>query len=200
MNSKESGITAIALIITVLVLIIIIAVIGYVGLEAIKDNEIQTIETNMITIKAKAKTYGEDIAAAIWEYSEDENISQRDEMLAEYGFEETEIADNIVEQLDEDVRYYLDEETDTEDEAEEEDDENIDEDEEKEEVYIAYTIEAMLENDELIELNDDIDEGQYIVIYNSADFTKLDVAYTEGVTYNGEIYYTLSALQGAYTE
>ena len=198
MNSKESGITAIALIITVLVLIIIIAVIGYVGLEAIKDNEIQTIETNMITIKAKAKTYGEDIAAALWEYSEDENTSKRDEMLAEYGFEETEIADNIVEQLDENVRYYLDEETDTEDE--EDDDENIDEDEEKEEVYIAYTIEAMLENDELIELNDDIDEGQYIVIYNSADFTKLDVAYTEGVTYNGEVYYTLSALQGAYIE
>ncbi len=35
----------------------------------------------------------------------------------------------------------------------------------------------------------------YIVVYSTQDFTKLDVVYTEGIKYNDKIYYTLSSLQ-----
>jgi hypothetical protein len=58
----------------------------------------------------------------------------------------------------------------------------------------------MLKNIGLNDIQDSSSSSQYLVVYNSSDYTKMDIVYTTGVTYNGTKYYTLSALQQIYDE
>lgn len=168
---KQSGITLVALVITIIVLLIIASISVYEGKEAIKNAKVQTFETNMLTIKAKAKAYGEEIDAAIWALSDSDRDTKKSELLAGYGMTATTISESIVNQLNSEVTSN----------------------------YEAYEISGMLANNGLSDIQEGSD-GQYIVIYNSSDYTKMDVAYTAGITYNEITYYTLSALQEVYSE
>lgn len=76
MNKKvknEKGITIIALIITVVVLVIIASISITAGSQLIQEAKTQTIETNMLAIRAKAKSYAEEIEAATWALSSSED-------------------------------------------------------------------------------------------------------------------------------
>lgn len=66
MMKNNSGITLLALIIIVIVLIIIASISVYEGKELIAKSKVQTLETNMLIIQAKAKSYAEEIDAKIW--------------------------------------------------------------------------------------------------------------------------------------
>ena len=59
--------------------------------------------------------------------------------------------------------------------------------------YEAY----LITNDTLNKMGlSDIGDGEnYIVVYNSDDYTKLDIIYKSGIQYNGTTYYTLSKIQ-----
>lgn len=58
--------------------------------------------------------------------------------------------------------------------------------------YVAYTVSP----EGLSGMGlDEIKNEQYMVIYDKDDFKKMDVIYTNGVSYNRTMYYTLSALQ-----
>lgn len=60
MNFKDDkGITLIALVITIIVLAIITSVTLYIGTELVSAAKLQTINTNMLLIKAKCKSIGE---------------------------------------------------------------------------------------------------------------------------------------------
>jgi type II secretory pathway pseudopilin PulG len=170
---KESGITLVALVITVIILLIIASISVYEGTDAIKNAKIQTIDTNMLTIKAKAKAYGEEIDAAIWALSDEDKSRKKDELIKEYGMSATTINNsNIISQLDSEVSSD----------------------------YDVYEISQMLKNIGLNDTQDSSSSSQYLVVYNSSDYTKMDIVYTTGVTYNGTKYYTLSALQQIYDE
>ena len=165
---EQSGITLVSLIIAVIIIIIISSISFYQGKEAIKNAKIQTFEANMLTIKAKAKAYGEEIDAAIWALSDTKKEEKKNELLSTYGMSEVNIDNNIIEQLDSNIS----------------------------DKFEAYEISGMLEKNGLSDIKEDTD-GDYVVIFDSEDYTNMDVAYTEGVSYNGYIYYTLSALQEA---
>lgn len=176
MKKNQSGITLMALVITVIVLTIIASISVYEGKQIIKNAKIQTFETNMLTIKAKAKAYGEEIDSQLWAYTygTEDRTNKLNEIFPNYGLEAYTLSDsNIISQLDSQV---------------------------SESSYEAYTIDALLAQNGLSELKEDTSEGQYIVIYNAEDYTKVDVAYTGGISYEGKVYYTLSALQEVYSE
>ena len=44
---------------------------------------------------------------------------------------------------------------------------------------------------------DDIDNENYIVVYDKGDYQKIDVIFNNGVTYKRVTYYTLSELKKA---
>ncbi len=169
---QQSGITLIALVITVIVILIIISISVYEGLEILIEAKVQTLETNMLIIKAKAKEYGEEIETEIWSLSDSEKTDKRNEILSGYGMYETTIDSNISNQLSSEVSGN----------------------------YVAYEISEMISNNGLNGLQEDISEGQYIVIYNLSDYTKMDIAHTGGLVYEDTTYYTLSALQEFFSE
>lgn len=86
MKKNNSGITLLALIIIIIVLIIIASISVYEGRELIAKSKVQTLETNMLTIQAKAKSYAEEIDAKIWTEKEDNKDSKRNEEFAKKEF------------------------------------------------------------------------------------------------------------------
>ena len=172
--NDQKGLALIPLIIVVIILIAIASIGIYYAYNTLINASIQTYETNMLKIKAKAIEYGEEIDVALWEYSEDdENEEEKMALLEEYGLVETSIDEVIATQLDSQI-----------------DNDN----------YAAYSIDGLIENNNLGEVQDNLDDGEYIVVYNASDYTKVDVVYTGGILYNDEVYYTLSALQSVYLE
>lgn len=87
MVKNNSGITLIVLVITIIVLIIIASISVYEGKELIAKSKVQTIETNMLTMQAKAKSYAEEIDAKIWTEKEEDKDSARNAAFLEKGFE-----------------------------------------------------------------------------------------------------------------
>lgn len=69
--TKNSGITLVALVLTVIIMTIIASIAVYEGKEIITKSKIQTLETNMLTIQAKAKAYAEEIDAKVWALGDD---------------------------------------------------------------------------------------------------------------------------------
>ena len=177
MKKNNSGITLLALIIMIIVLIIIASIAVYEGKELIEKSKVQTVETCMLTIQAKAKAYAEEIESKIWTESDSTKGAARDSKFSEKGFTVVNLGTNdysgIIDQIDAEV---------------------------KENGYTAYKVGAsVLEN-----LSLDYAEGEeFIVVYDNKEFKKIDVAYvkgSKGLKYNGENYFTLSKLQKALEE
>ena len=173
MNKKirsNSGVTLAVLVITIIVMIIIITVSVNVGKDIIKKSKVQTLETNMLTIQAKAKSYAEEIEAKVWAYSGSEKDTKRNAK-----FEEKKMW--CVEQAD--ISHFLD---------------YVSNDEIQEDPVAYWVKSGSGEALEVMGL-DDIKDEQYIVIFSKINYKQMDVIYPEGVTYGGNSYYTLSALQ-----
>ena len=85
MKRYNSGITLVALVITIIVMMIIASIAVYEGKELIQQSKIQTIETNMLTIQAKAKAYAEEIDSKVWALSDKE--SKRENEFEKKGLE-----------------------------------------------------------------------------------------------------------------
>lgn len=79
---NEKGITILALVITIIVLLIIASISINAGSQLVEQAKIQTIETNMLAIRAKAKSYAEEIEAATWALSEGKE-TKRAELFGE---------------------------------------------------------------------------------------------------------------------
>lgn len=86
MKKNNSGITLIVLVITIIVLIIIASISVYEGKELIAKSKVQTLETNMLIIQSKAKSYSEEIDAKIWTETEENKNTRRDEEFSKKGF------------------------------------------------------------------------------------------------------------------
>ena len=86
MKNNNAGITLIVLVITIIVLIIIASISVYEGKELIAKSKVQTLETIMLIIQAKAKSYVEEIDAKIWTEKEENKSTKRDEEFLKKGF------------------------------------------------------------------------------------------------------------------
>ena len=176
MKKNNSGITLLALIIMIIVLIIIASISVYEGKELIEKSKVQTIETNMLTIQAKAKAYAEEIEAKIWVKDGETKETARNNEFQKKGFNyktNNEANQIYSSQINSDITVGD---------------------------CISYTISS----DGLKDMGlEDISTETYIVVFDKTDYKKIDVIFpndNKGIRYNKKTYYTLSSLQNALTE
>lgn len=169
---NDKGITMIALAVTIVVILIITGITVKFGTDAIKMAKVETIITNMITIKAKSKGYAEEINAQIWDLEEGKKNENRTKLFQEkYSMElltddlSTKINGELI-NPSEYVAYYISKET--------------------------------LNIMGLDELANSSEDNKYAIVFNLSDFTKFDVIYLYGVEYEGNVYYNLSTLQDVF--
>ena len=86
-RKNNSGITLIALTVTIIVMIILATIGINSGKEIIKKSKIQTLQTNMLTIQAKAKAYAEEIEAKVWLLSGEKRTKKITDEFSEKGME-----------------------------------------------------------------------------------------------------------------
>ena len=167
---EEKGITIVALIITVIVLTILASISIIEGTKLIEKSEVENIVTNMITIKAKAKVIAEEVNAEVGNLTDEEKQTKREDLYNEnYKMKKGDIS-----LISNEIRSNIDEEV-TNGEYE----------------YYQLTEETL----EYMGLSNIKDTDNYAVVYNKADYSKLDIIYLPGIEYNGIIYYTVSKLQ-----
>ncbi len=173
---NQKGITIVALVVTVVVILIIAGITVKYGTDAIKTAKVESLMTNMITIKAKGKGYAEEINAKIWDLPEgEEKNKNRNDLFLEKNMtvenDNSEISDIInIEVLKKD------------------NEENV-------EYVVYYVSKEALNQMGLEELANNSDDGEYAIVYNLKDFTKFDVLYIDGIDYQENTYYNLSSLQ-----
>lgn len=170
---NEKGITLIALVLTIIVMIIIASVSVYEGRKVITEAKVETLETNLLAIEAKAKGYAEEVDAQTWNLEESKKQTERDTKFNEYGMtpidDDAELVNHIA-GLKDHFNIQIGE------------------------TYYAYKVTSIaLGNMGLTDFVEEDDE--YVVIYDSSDYKKMDVVYTHGISYSGERYYTLSELR-----
>ena len=179
---NKAGITLIALVITVIVILILIGISVGEGKSLIKKAKIESLMTNMITIKANAKIYAEEINAEVWDLKEDDedvtktksyNISNL--FSTKYNMEKLENATEIISKVDSSIN-----------------------DSNGCEVF-NITKETLTEMG-LSNLASASEDGEFVVVYNSADFTKLEIVYPSGIMYDNSVFYTLSNLKNKMEE
>lgn len=171
---NKSGITLIALIITIIVILILAGITINGGKELIKKSKIESILTNMITIKANAKVYAEEINAEVWDLSDQDRVSQRKALfLNKYKMSEGD--SSAIAKVDNSIN-----------------------DSNGCEVYniTKETLNTM----GLSDLANNSEDGEYVVVYNSADFTKLEIVYPSGIPFENSTYWTLTNIQNKMKE
>ena len=165
------------MVVIIVILLIIAAITVYEGKDIIEDVKVETLETSMLGIKAKAKSYAEEIEAEIFAK---ENANKADLFESKYKMMKIINYSGTQEAIEEQIGGGISSSN-----------------------YDAYEItEETLEIMSLYELKEDIKNNtdKYIVVYNTDDYTKIDVIYTPGIMYENSNYYTLSALQNVYDE
>lgn len=169
---NEKGVTIIALVVTVIVIFILAGISLTQGTKLIKKAKSESFVTNMITIRAKSKVYAEEVNAKTWGKN-DNGVTRSNLFSDNYNMTKVEnLSQEQIAALDEEVT--------------------------KDGSYESYSLtEQALEK---MGLEDVKEDTNYIVVYNSGDYTKLDVIYKTGITYNETKYYTLSTLQKAMGE
>lgn len=80
---NEKGITLIVLTIMIIIILIISSVTLYTGKNLIIDSKLQSLVTEMLTIRAQAKIYQEEIESKTWDLSE--KTQKQTELYAKKG-------------------------------------------------------------------------------------------------------------------
>ena len=147
--NENRAITLIALIITVIVILILASISTTEGVGLIKKVKKENIITNMIMIKSKAKVFAEEVNAKVWNSAN--KSSDRERIFQEqYNMQKISNEPNIISQITTDIN-----------------DSNGCE---------CYQIQIeTLHIMGLDDLANTSDNDEYIVVYNSEDFTKLEV-------------------------
>ena len=103
MVKDNSGITLATLIITIIVITIIASISVYEGKELIAKAKVETLETNMLTIQAKTKSYADEIDAKIW--TESDKDTARDNEFKAKGFSNPiNLSSDMLEQVDDNIK------------------------------------------------------------------------------------------------
>lgn len=166
---ENKGITIIALIVMIIVILILAGISLVEGTSLLKKTKVENLMTNMITIRAKAKVYAEEVNAKVWDV-EEKSSERRDLYSEDYSMSVPSNETDLISKVDSSVN--------------------------KGNGCEAYEItKETLSKMGLDELVDETNDGDYIVIYDAGDYTNMDVIYQPGIQYNKKIFYTLSSLQ-----
>ena len=166
---EEKGITLVALIIMVIVIIILAGISLTQGSELLKTTKVETYVTNMITIRAKAKVYAEEVNAGTWDVQD--KSSKRNELYSEkYNMTKPSNESELISKVEENVNKGNGVE------------------------FYQITKETLTKMG-LEDLAKESNDGDYVVAYDAGDYTNLDIIYTKGIEYNGKKLYTLSSLK-----
>jgi len=185
---NEKGITLIALVITIILLFIIggISIMG--GTDLVNTAKAETVETNMLTIKAKAKEYIENVDSKNWAL-DDKEVKDEYDRLTKKEFENRKQLTGDKYQLtlidDTNKTTYINYSTwyiDTTDKY----------------TYYALDKKAL----DKMDLSNIYEDGKvYIVRYPLEDGNienlKMDIIYANGIEYKDVTYYNLSELEKA---
>lgn len=167
MIKNNSGITLATLIITVIVITIIATISVYEGKELIIKAKVESLETNMLTIQAKAKSYADEIDAKIWTET-DKDTARNNEFKAKGFSDPINLSSEMLEQVDENIKSN----------------------------YVAYTITGdVLKNMGLDEISDET--YIVVFNKGDGEYKSMDIIYQDGVKYKGTIYFSLSKLHKA---
>lgn len=170
----NQGITLTILVIMIIVIIILAGISITKGSDLIKTTKVETNVTNMITMRAKAKVFAEEVNAEVWD--ETDKSSKREEIyLEKYKMTKPENETELISKVSDKVN--------------------------NEYGCECYGItKDTLEEMGLKDLAKEVDNEDYVIVYNSNDYRNIDIIYTKGIEYENKIYYTLSSLQGAIGE
>lgn len=168
-NSSKKGITLISLIVTIIVLLILAGITVAEGTLLIRKAKIESIMTNMITIKSKAKVLVEEANSKVWALEDERKIEEVNRIFVEdYIMETTTISSTQIGELNsEDF----------------ENTENI--------VCYKLTDEAL----NIIGFTEVENCSDYIIVINKNNFDKLEIIYNPGIKYQNETIYSLSYMQ-----
>lgn len=166
---EEKGISLSVLVIMIIVIIILAGISINQGTELLKTTNVETYVTNMITIRAKAKVYAEEVNAATWDVQDKSSI--RGELYSEkYNMTKPGNESELIAKVDENVN-------------------------KGNGVEFYQITKQTLTKMGLEDLAEEVNDGDYVVAYDAGDYTNLDIIYTKGIEYNGKKLYTLSSLQ-----
>ena len=176
----KSGITLIALVITIIVILILAGISVDAGTGLIKRAKIESLMTNMITIKANAKVYAEEINAEVWDLKEeDEDVTKTKaynrSTLFEIKYKMVKNTTDVISKVDSSII-----------------------DPNKCEAY-NITKETLNEMG-LSDLSNNSEDGEFVVVYDSDDYTKLEIVYPTGINYDKSTYWTLSSIKSKMEE
>lgn len=166
---ENKGMSIRALIIMIMIILIIAGISLVEGMSLIKKTQMENLMTNMITIRAKAKVYSEEVNAEVWE-AEDKKAKRKELYLEKYNMSVPSNEAELISKVDNSIN--------------------------NENGCECYEItKETLAKMELNELVDETNNGDYIVVYNSEDYNNLEIIYQPGIQYNNNTYYTLSSIQ-----
>ena len=166
---ENKGITLTALVVSIIVIMILAGISITQGSNLIKTTKVENYVTNMITMRAKVKIYGEEINAETWDA---ENKSEERAKLYEekYGMTKSSNQTELESKVDEKVN--------------------------KGNGIECYNItKETLKKMGLDDITQDMNDGDYVVAFDAGDYKNLDIIYTPGIEYEKVTYYTLSKLQ-----
>lgn len=166
---SEKGISLIALVVTTIVILILAGAVIRFGVDVIKRAKVEGIVTNLITIKAKAKGYAEEINSQIWNLDRDEKRTRRNELFnSKYNMGVIDTM-SIIDKID---KNYITNEC------------------------VVYSVSKQTLNKMgLEELSNNSSNDEYAVVFELENFDKFDVIYLNGMEYEGVIYWALSSIQ-----
>lgn len=166
---EEKGITLTALVVMIIVIMILAGITITQGSDLINNTKVETYVTNMITIRAKAKVYAEEVNAETWDA--EDKAAKRTEIYSEkYKMTKSNNQDEIISKVDSNVN--------TGNGCE------------------CYDItKDTLRQMGLSDLANETSDGEYVVVYDASDYKNMDIVYKNGIEYKKVKYYTLSSLQ-----
>lgn len=168
-NSNKNGITLISLIVTIIVLIILAGITITEGNSLIKKAKIESIMTNMITIKSKAKVLVEEANSKVWALADERKIEELNRIFTEeYKLESTTIDSTQKEELNS-------------------------EDFENTQNIVCYKLSDEALN--IIGFTEVEECSDYIIVLNKDNFDKLEIVFNPGIKYKNETIFSLSKMQ-----
>lgn len=168
-NSNKNGITLISLIVTIIVLIILAGITITEGNSLIKKAKIESIMTNMITIKSKAKVLVEEANSKVWALADERKIEELNRIFTEeYKMESTTIDSTQKEELNS-------------------------EDFENTQNIVCYKLSDEALN--IIGFTEVEECSDYIIVLNKDNFDKLEIVFNPGIKYKNETIFSLSKMQ-----
>ena len=163
---KEDGITLIALMVTIIVLLILASITLGEGTSLVKKAKIESIMTNMITIKAKAKVLTEEANSEVWSKTGIEKENSLNDIFTteKYKMNPANLSSAQIEQLDSEFTNST----------------------------TSYCYSLTKDTIDIMAFPETSSPNDYIIVFDKSNFDTMDIIYNPGIEYRGETLYSLS--------